>query len=116
MNRPTQIDWNLKGKRIGVFSMTSMRTFDGKAMVKAAGLDPDKDVSWVPVGIGAQAATALSRGDVDALTLWDSTYTDIENLGFVAVPSTTGAPSNPANAASSPSVATNVATSPRFTG
>jgi hypothetical protein len=42
--------------------------------------------------------------------------TDIENLGFVAVPSTTGAPSNPANAASSPSVATNVATSPRFTG
>lgn len=72
---------DLKGKRIGVFSMTSMRTFDGKAMVKAAGLDPEKDVSWIPVGIGAQAATALSRGDVDALTLWDSTYTDIENLG-----------------------------------
>jgi NitT/TauT family transport system substrate-binding protein len=72
---------DLRGKRIGMFSMTSMRTFDGKAMIKAAGLDPDKDVTWVPVGFGAQAAGALTRGDVDALTLWDSTYVDIENLG-----------------------------------
>lgn len=81
-NGPIKNPRDLRGKRIGVFSMTSMRTFDGKAMVKAAGLDPDKDVTWLPVGIGAQAASALSRGEVDALSLWDSTYVDIENLGF----------------------------------
>ena len=73
---------DLKGKRIGVFSMTSMRTFDAKAMVKAGSLDPERDVTWVAVGLGAQAAAALTRGDVDALSLWDSTYVDIENIGI----------------------------------
>ena len=72
---------DLKGKKIGVVSMASTRTFDGKAMVKAAGLDPEKDVEWVPVGFGAQAAAALTRGDVAALALWDATYVDIENEG-----------------------------------
>jgi NitT/TauT family transport system substrate-binding protein len=73
---------DLKGKKIGVVSMASTRTFDGRAMVKAAGLDPDKDVEWLPVGFGAQAAAALSRGDVAALALWDATYVDIENEGI----------------------------------
>lgn len=72
---------DLKGKKIGVVSMSSTRTFDGRAMVTAAGLDPDKDVTWVPVGFGAQAAAALTRGDVSALALWDATYVDIENTG-----------------------------------
>ena len=72
---------DLKGKKIGVISMASTRTFDGKAMVRAAGLDPDKDVEWLPVGFGAQAAAALTRGDVAALALWDATYVDIQNEG-----------------------------------
>jgi NitT/TauT family transport system substrate-binding protein len=72
---------DLKGKLIGVVSMAATRTFDGRAMVKAAGLDPDKDVQWVPVGFGSQAATALSRGTVAALSLWDATYVDMQNQG-----------------------------------
>jgi NitT/TauT family transport system substrate-binding protein len=73
---------DLKGKKIGIISMSSTRTFDGRAMVKAAGLDPDKDVEWLPVGFGAQAAAALTRGDVAALALWDATYVDIQNEGI----------------------------------
>jgi NitT/TauT family transport system substrate-binding protein len=72
---------DLKGNIIGVVSMSATRTFDGHAMVKAAGLDPDKDVQWVPVGFGAQAAAALSSGKVAALALWDATYVDMENQG-----------------------------------
>ena len=73
---------DLKGHKIGVVSMSATRTFDGQAMIKAAGLDPDKDLTWVPVGFGAQAAAALSRGDVSALALWDATYADMRNKGF----------------------------------
>lgn len=78
---PIKQPTDLKGKKIGVVSMASTRTFDGKAMVRAAGLDPDKDVEWLPVGFGAQAAGALTRGDVAALALWDATYVDIQNEG-----------------------------------
>lgn len=73
---------DLKGKKIGVLSMGASRTLDGYAMVQAAGLDPKKDVEWLPVGFGVQAAIALKRGDVQALVLWDLTYADMEANGF----------------------------------
>ena len=79
---PIKQPTDLKGKIIGVVSMAATRTFDGRAMVKAAGLDADKDVQWVPVGFGAQAATALSRNTVSALALWDATYVDMQNQGI----------------------------------
>jgi NitT/TauT family transport system substrate-binding protein len=72
----------LKGKKIGVMSMGASRTLDGYAMVQAAGLDPKSDVEWLPVGFGVQAALALQRGDVQALVLWDLTYSDMEANGF----------------------------------
>lgn len=81
-NGPIKEPKDLTGKIIGVVSMAATRTFDGRAMVKAAGLDPDKDVQWVPVGFGAQAATALSRNTVSALALWDATYVDMQNQGI----------------------------------
>lgn len=73
---------DLKGKKIGVLSIGASRTLDGKAMIKAAGLDPEKDIEWLPVGFGVQAALALRRGDVQALALWDLTYADMESNGF----------------------------------
>ena len=79
---PIKTPKDLKGKVIGVVSMAATRTFDGRAMIRAAGLDPDKDVQWLPVGFGAQAATALMRGTVAALTLWDATYVDMLNQGI----------------------------------
>jgi NitT/TauT family transport system substrate-binding protein len=72
----------LKGKKIGVMSMGASRTLDGYAMVQAAGLDPKKDIEWLPVGFGVQAALALKRGDVQALALWDLTYADMVANGI----------------------------------
>jgi len=72
----------LKGKKVGVMSMGASRTLDGYAMAQAAGLDPKKDVEWLPVGFGVQAALALKRGDVQALALWDLTYADMEANGI----------------------------------
>ena len=78
---PIKSPADFKGKSIGTFSTTSSRNFDGQAMVAAAGLNPQKDVSWVPVGFGVQAMTALKNGSVAGLILWDSAYTVIENMG-----------------------------------
>ena len=78
---PIKTPADFKGKNIGTFSTTSSRNFDGQAMIAAAGLDPQKDVSWVPVGVGVQAMTALKNGSVAGLILWDSAYTGIENMG-----------------------------------
>jgi NitT/TauT family transport system substrate-binding protein len=78
---PIKTPADFKGKNIGTFSTTSSRNFDGQAMIAAAGLDPQKDVSWVPVGFGVQAMTALKNDSVAGLILWDSAYTAIENMG-----------------------------------
>jgi NitT/TauT family transport system substrate-binding protein len=78
---PIKSPADFKGKSIGTFSTTSSRNFDGQAMIAAAGLDPQKDVSSVPVGFGVQAMTALKNGSVAGLILWDSAYTVIENMG-----------------------------------
>ena len=52
-----------------------------RAYVKAAGLDPAKDVELLPVGVGAQAAAALNGGKVDVLALYTQAYAVIENSG-----------------------------------
>jgi NitT/TauT family transport system substrate-binding protein len=78
---PIKSPADFKGKSIGTFSTTSSRNFDGEAMIAAAGLDPKKDVSWVPVGFGVQAMTALKNGTVAGLILWDTAYAVIENMG-----------------------------------
>jgi NitT/TauT family transport system substrate-binding protein len=80
-NGPIKTPADFKGKSIGTFSTTSSRNFDGHAMVAAAGLDPKKDVSWVPVGAGVPALKALQDGSVAGLILWDSAYAALENLG-----------------------------------
>lgn len=72
---------DLKGKKIGVISLASGSAPYARAYVRAAGLDPEKDVSLLPVGVGAQAATALKNGQVDVLALYTQAYAVIENAG-----------------------------------
>lgn len=72
---------DLKGKKIGVISLASGSAPYARAFVKAGGLDPAKDVQLLPVGVGAQAAAALTSGDVDAIALYTQAYTVIENSG-----------------------------------
>jgi NitT/TauT family transport system substrate-binding protein len=72
---------DFKGKKIGVISLASGSAPYARAFVKAGGLDPAKDVELLPVGVGAQAATALNGGQVDALALYTQAYAVIENAG-----------------------------------
>jgi NitT/TauT family transport system substrate-binding protein len=73
---------DLKGKTIGVLSLSSGAVPVAKAMFRGIGVDPEKDVRWLPVGLGPQTANALKSNQVDALALWDWAYATLENLGF----------------------------------
>src|SRR5436305_10465939 len=52
-----------------------------KALVAAAGLDPDKDVTIVAAGEGAQTAAMLRNKSVDALSQYDTQYAMVDNAG-----------------------------------
>lgn len=62
----------LKGKNIGVQALSAASYYYGRAVVEAAGLNPDKDVHWIPVGVGFQAAAAEQNGTIDAYAGYDS--------------------------------------------
>ncbi|KIZ47800.1 MULTISPECIES: ABC transporter substrate-binding protein [Rhodopseudomonas] len=62
----------LKGKRIGVTALGSAGMNYGKAYLREAGLDPDRDVTFVPIGAGAQAMAAIKQKVVDAIVFWET--------------------------------------------
>lgn len=63
---------DLKGKKLGVQSMGSAGVTFGRAFVQSAGLDPQTDVSFLPIGVGAQAITSVRQNLVDAIVYWDA--------------------------------------------
>jgi len=79
---PIKSPKDLKGKTIGVFSLASGGIPYLKAKLKEAGLDPDTDVSMLPVGFGATAGQALKSGTVSALVLWTAAVVGLENSGL----------------------------------
>jgi len=56
----------LKGKRVGVSNAGGSSDIATRAALKAAGLDPDKDVQIVAVGSHANRTAALLAGSIDA--------------------------------------------------
>jgi NitT/TauT family transport system substrate-binding protein len=56
----------LKGKRVGVSNAGGSSDIATRAALKAAGLDPDKDVTIVAVGSHANRTAALLAGSIDA--------------------------------------------------
>src|SRR5437868_14109734 len=52
-----------------------------KALVAAAGLDADRDVTIVAAGEGAQTAAMVRGKQVDALSQFDTQYAMVENAG-----------------------------------
>jgi NitT/TauT family transport system substrate-binding protein len=72
---------DLKGKKIGVTSMASAGVIVARALVKQAGMDPDKDVTILVVGEAAQTAALLGTKQVDALSQFDTQYALTENAG-----------------------------------
>jgi NitT/TauT family transport system substrate-binding protein len=79
---PIQKLEDLKGKTIGVVSLSSGAAIVGKAMLRGVGYDPEKDVKWLPIGLGPQSANALNANQVDAIAMWDWAYAILENTGF----------------------------------
>jgi NitT/TauT family transport system substrate-binding protein len=73
---------DLKGKRIGVQSMSSGGVPVARAIAASIGLDPNTGIDIVVVGEGAQAAALVRSHQVDALSLYDTQYALIENLGM----------------------------------
>jgi NitT/TauT family transport system substrate-binding protein len=63
---------DLKGKKVGVGSMTFGNIPITKALLEEQGFKIDKDIELVPVGIGGPAFLALKSGKIDALNLFDT--------------------------------------------
>jgi NitT/TauT family transport system substrate-binding protein len=72
---------DLKGKKIGVNSMSSNGVMVTRAMAAGAGLDPEKDINIVVIGEGAQAAAQLKNKQADAYSAFDTAYVLVENAG-----------------------------------
>jgi NitT/TauT family transport system substrate-binding protein len=73
---------DLKGKKLGVQSMGSAGTTFGRAFANNAGLDPQKDVSFLPIGMGAQAITSVKQKMVDGVVYWDAALAKFITAGL----------------------------------
>jgi NitT/TauT family transport system substrate-binding protein len=72
---------DLKGKTVGVSSLSSGAKILAEAIMELKGLNPAEDVTFLAVGTGVAAWDALQRSRVDALMLWDTEYAAMENVG-----------------------------------
>lgn len=73
---------DLEGKTLGVPDMSAGSVPFARAVLKTAELDPESDVQWLSVGLGAPAANAFRQGDIDAWASWDTAVAGLENGGF----------------------------------
>src|SRR5687767_14011193 len=69
---------DLKGMKVGVSAPGSSTHNLVKQMLTLGGLDPNKDVSVIGVGLGATAISALKSGQVDAVSNTDPVMTKLE--------------------------------------
>jgi NitT/TauT family transport system substrate-binding protein len=75
---------DLRGARIGVTARGAETELFTRQFLIDAGLDPDKDVTWVGVGIGAQAIGAFKADQIDVLVAVEPSQTllvDDEEIG-----------------------------------
>ncbi len=73
---------DLRGRKIGLISMGSAGLIVARALVQSEGMNPDKDVSIVVAGEGAQTAALLRSKQIDALSQFDTQYAMVENAGI----------------------------------
>lgn len=71
---------DLRGKKLGAQSLAAGNILLTNAILSQQGIDP-KEVTYLSVGVGAQALQALRSGYVDAFVLSDSNYAQLENAG-----------------------------------
>jgi NitT/TauT family transport system substrate-binding protein len=69
---------DLKGLKVGVSAPGSSTHNLVKQLLVKGGLDPNKDVAIVGVGLGAQAIAAIKSGQIDAISNTDPVMTKLE--------------------------------------
>lgn len=79
---PIKTVQDLKGKTIGVFSLATGGIAFMKSYLRQNGMDPDKDINMVAVGLGAPPVEALRTNRVQALLFWASAQATFENAGL----------------------------------
>lgn len=72
---------DLKGKKIGIFSLGTGGMPLLKGYLRANGINPDTDVQIIATGAGAPALEALKNDRVQALMFWGSALAGFENAG-----------------------------------
>jgi NitT/TauT family transport system substrate-binding protein len=72
---------DFKGKRVGVQSLTASPVFVARAIFREAGLNPDRDVTFVPIGVGGQAVVAVKSGQVDGVAFHDTQFVVFRDNG-----------------------------------
>ena len=78
---PVKSVGDLKGKKIGIFSLGTGGMPLLKGYLRANGLNPDTDVQIIATGAGAPALEALRTDRVQALMFWGSALVGFENAG-----------------------------------
>lgn len=78
---PVKSITDLKGKKIGVTSMASAGVIVARALAKAAGMNPDSDITILVAGEAAQTAALLGSKQIDALSQFDTQYALTMNAG-----------------------------------
>lgn len=78
---PVKSITDLKGKKIGVTSMASAGVIVARALAKAAGMNPDSDITILVAGEAAQTAALLGSKQIDALSQFDTQYALTMNSG-----------------------------------
>lgn len=72
---------DLKGKKIGVISAGGGATAYLESILRQNNVDPLKDVTLIPIGIGAPAYQAIRTEQVDAFMDYTSDIIQLETLG-----------------------------------
>jgi NitT/TauT family transport system substrate-binding protein len=76
-NSPVKTIADLRGKKVGVRDFAGLGTIVGKGVVRAAGLDADKNVRFITVGPANVAARFLLDGTIDAISIGSSEHAQI---------------------------------------
>jgi NitT/TauT family transport system substrate-binding protein len=81
VDSPVQKFTDLRGKNVGVIAMGSAGVLIARALAATNGMNPDKDISIVVAGEGAQTAALVRSKQVEALSQYDTQYALVENAG-----------------------------------
>jgi NitT/TauT family transport system substrate-binding protein len=72
---------DLRGKKLGAQSLASGNILLANAILSKLNIDPKTEITYLSVGVGAQAYQALKNGYIDGLVFFDSLYAQLEGLG-----------------------------------